>query len=131
MSMYKLAAKMKYRFKVHNGVVSVEDLWHLPMVGIGSIDELAITMDKEIKSQSQDSFVKPKDPVSKELQAKFDLVLDVIETRTKELNLRANAAAKKIERDKLLGAKVRMQDKELEGLSVEEIDEKLAALDED
>ncbi len=119
MSMFEKASRAKLRFSSGKGLVSVEDLWDLPMT---QLDRLAIALRKELRELGEaDSFIEAPKRGIEELQLKFDLAKYVIEVRLAE-----NAAEKKkqdnaAQKQKILEILGRKQDAALEGKSVEEL----------
>jgi len=85
--LFETATKSKFRYPSRKGNITTEDLWDLPLSsksGLISLDEVAKTLNKEIKEAEEESFVEEKSSVSKDLEAKFDIVKRVIEVRKGE-----------------------------------------------
>ena len=117
------ATRAKYRFTSSAGQLSAEDLWDLPLSGKGAnLDNIAKGLYKELKDADGDiSFVKPAVKTTVELQAKFDIVKYVIDTKMAERDARDAAETKSAMKQKLLAKLAEKQDKDLDSKSAEEI----------
>jgi hypothetical protein len=130
--MFDVATRQKLRFDSPKGLLSVEDLWDLPLTsttGRANLDEIALSLHKQLRNTADVvSFVDEQaktDPVS---QLKFDIVKHVIETRKKE-NADALAAKNKAEtKQRLLEVLAKKRDSTLEAMSEEDLLKKLAEL---
>ena len=122
-ALFLTAARSKFRFGSSAGQLSTEDLWDLPLSGRGAnLDEIARALHKGLKDADGDiSFVKPAVKTTVELQAKFDLVKYVIDTKMAD---EEKAATKQ----KLLAKLAEKQDKALDNLSEEQIKAMIDAL---
>ena len=51
-NLFEVAARKKYRFDSQKGLLSVEELWDLPLQSTKSVslDSIAIALNKEIKA---------------------------------------------------------------------------------
>ena len=122
-ALFLTAARSKFRFGSSAGQLSTEDLWDLPLSGRGAnLDEIARALHKGLKDADGDiSFVKPAVKTTVELQAKFDIVKYVIDTKMAD---EEKAATKQ----KLLAKLAEKQDKALDNLSEEQIKAMIDAL---
>ena len=130
--MFEKASRLKLRFSSPKGLISVEDLWDLPLTsstGRANLDDIAKGLYGETNSSNNVSFVTPDNSTaSEELRLKFDLVKYVIGVRLAE-NEAAKTAKNRSERKQQLMAI--LHDKENETLrnsSVEEIRKMLETL---
>ena len=124
------ATRTKLRFTSPCGLLSIEDVWDLPLTSKrgASLDALARTLYRELQETKEISFVDDPPPENTLAQLRFDLVKYVIDVKKAERQ-EALAAAEKAERKaKLLEALARKQDAALEGHSIEELQEMIAAL---
>lgn len=129
--MFEKATRTKLRFDTSRGLISVEDLWDLPLTsGVGklNLDDLARGLDAEIKQGAGISFVTEASTVSEKLKLKFDLVLHVITVKLAEnkaaLAVRANAEKKQ----QLLGIIAQKESEQLLGSSLDELKAMVASL---
>ncbi len=129
-ALFLTAARGKFRFSSSVGSLSAEDLWDLPLSGRGAnLDDIARSLYKGLKDADGDiSFVKPAVKTTVELQAKFDIVKFVIDTKMAERDARDVAEAKAATKQKLLAKLAEKQDKDLDSKSAEEIQAMIDAL---
>jgi hypothetical protein len=122
-NIFEQATRQKLRFDSAVGLLSVEDLWALPLSTINSskpnLDTIAVELNKALKG-TEESFVsnKKKDAV---LQLKFDIVKHIIDTRVQENEAKTaevQRASKISKIDELIAAK---ENEELANLSVEQL----------
>lgn len=129
-TLFLTAARQKFRFTSSAGILSAEDLWDLPLSGrSANLDNIARSLYKELKDADGDiSFVKPAVKTTVELQAKFDLVKYVIDTKMTERDARDVAEQKAATKQKLLAKLAEKQDKDLDSKSADEIQAMIDAL---
>ena len=128
--MFEKAARLALRFITPKGSLTVEDLWDLPLTSASgaSLDNIAKGLNRQIKEATTESFVVKTSKADEELQLKFDIVKHIIEVRLAENEVAKNAAAKKVQKAKLLEVLSRKQDAALEQKTPEEIEQMIAAL---
>jgi hypothetical protein len=132
MNLLLLAARNKFRFPSTKGVLTFEQLWDLPLQSKAgfSLDNVAQALDAEIQAAGRTSFVdKSGNPAKTELQAKLDLVVEVINAKQAENAAAANSARRRAEKDQLLEILHDKKKSELLGLSAAEIEARIAALE--
>ena len=79
MNIFERASRGKLRFQLGKGQASTEDLWDL---SLESLDKLAISINKTLKEQSQESFLSNKKNNASDLvQLKLDIVKHVITSK--------------------------------------------------
>ena len=120
--MYKKASRLKLRFLTEKGPLSVEQLWDLPMT---VLDRTAIALEKEYKDSGKKSFLAVKSKKDKEIKLKFDIVIDILNSKIDESKIASEAAGVKEHNQKILAKIAEAKDKELDDLSVEELEKKL------
>lgn len=129
MSIFEKATRQKLRFKTASGMVTTEDLWDMPLEGRVSLDNLARALNKEIKEQQEESFVKKPSSASTETKLKFDVVKHIIDVKIADQERAQKAAATRKEKQRILELMSRKQDQELEDKSLEELQKMLDSLD--
>ncbi|MDU8350814.1 hypothetical protein RYA05_02780 [Pseudomonas syringae pv. actinidiae] len=122
-NIFEQASRQKLRFDTGIGLLSVEDLWNLPLSTTNSskpnLDAIAVDLNKALKG-TEESFVsnKKKDAI---LQLKFDLVKHIIDTRMQEVDAKTKEAQRSAQIgkiDELIAAK---EDAALSELTIEQL----------
>lgn len=129
--MFEKAARNKVRFTTPNGVLSVEELWELPLTSNAkqaNLDAIAIQLDKELKDAGTTSFVKKTSKSDSITKLKFDIVLRVIEVRQAEAELAETKRSNSEKKQKLLSILAEKQDADLKGKSTEELQKLIGEL---
>jgi hypothetical protein len=127
--MFEQATRLKLRFETSRGMLSVEDLWDLPLSsqrGV-SLDEIAISLHNALKHDTI-SFVDDTEKPDPRLQLSFDLVKHVIDVRKAENKVAAEARAKAEQKQKILGIIARKEDMALEGMDIDKLREMIGTL---
>ena len=128
-ALFLTASRAKFRFPSSAGQLTVEDLWDLPLSGKGpNLDDTAKALHRGLKDADEVSFVKPAVKTTVDLQAKFDIVKHVIDTKMAERDASAAAADKAAIKQKLLAKLAEKKDKALDEMSTEQIEAMIAAL---
>lgn len=130
MNLIELAVRNKYRFQTNQGLVTVEDLFDLPLQSAhgASLDAVAIALNKQIKELGEESFVGETPVGSQKLNNQLEIVTYVIAIK-KEANAKVTeAAAKASQKAKIEELIARKQDSALEEKSLEELQKELASL---
>jgi hypothetical protein len=128
MNLFENASRKKLKFATTKGVMSVEDLWDL---SLESLDIIAIGLNKQIKNSDTESFIVKKSLVNTTLQLQFDIAVHIITVKQEEQEKRKLAkdkAEKRAQLKELIGKKIRNAQEEK---SLDELQEELAALDEE
>lgn len=116
MNTFEEAARKKLRFEYH-GLLSIEDLWDLP---IEDLDELYGILMSEQKTIQTESLLK-KSSKNSSLNLKISIVRHVVETLLQEDEARKNRANIKLQKEKIANIIQKKQDEGLENMSVEEL----------
>lgn len=125
MSNFEKASRHALRFTTPKGAVTTEDLWDLPLTaanGGASLNNIALTINRQLKETETESFVDPAPKTDAVLQLKLDIVKHVISVRQAENEAAKSAKAIKEQKQKLLEILDRKKNAELEGKSVEELE---------
>jgi hypothetical protein len=121
-NIFELASRKKFRFESKVGLLSVEELWELPLSSKtkANLDEVAILINSRLKQQTE-SFVGEGSAVNKDDELRLELVKHIISVRKAEVA----AATEKVERaeqrariDALIQKK---QDQKLEETPLEDL----------
>lgn len=131
-NIFEQASRLNLQFGTNKGSLSVSDLWQLPLTsktGL-SLDGIAIGLHTAIKDVGEiKSFVDEKSMVGTELlQLRFDIVKHIIDVRKTENQAKLAEADRKEKKQKLLDLLAQKDNEELNSLSREEIQKRLADL---
>lgn len=124
--MFEKATRKKLRFNTANGLLSVEDLWDLPLT---HLDKLAVSINKQIKEVGEESFISNK-RVPENLTLSFDIVKHVIEVKLAEAEAKKIASERKAKREKLLSIIEQKQNEADLTKSIDDLRKELAELEE-
>jgi hypothetical protein len=135
-NLFELASRKKLRFQSAKGELTVEQLWDLPLISKSptrdvkcDLDTLARDISRELKAQAEDSFVETKtNPEKARLELALELVKYVIGVKIEQRDNAEKDKERRVERERLLNALERSQEKALEELTPEQIQEKLKQL---
>lgn len=132
MNIFELATRESYRFETTKGLLTVEDLWVLPLTttrqnGV-SLDTVAKEINKQLKTTEEESFVTQRTSKDVTLAIKLDIVKHIIAVKLEENQASRTAAAKAEEKAKLLAILAKKQEQSLENLTEAEILAKLESM---
>ncbi len=125
MSIFEKATRQKLGFSSNKGILSVEDVWDLSLKDLNS---LAKGYKKILKESEEEDFLEEKSNEDVYTKLAFDIVLHILNVKKAEKKSRDDAGVKKAEKEKLLRILERKQNENLETLSEEEIQAKIAEL---
>jgi len=120
--MFEKASRIKLRFKANVGLVSVEDLWDLTLT---SLDSIAKDLNKQIKAESEESFITVKSKSNAALELGFEIVKHIIKVKLEEAEVKKLAAEKKAQKQKIMGLIEEKKDQALSAKSLEELQAEL------
>lgn len=127
-SMFEQASRSKLRFESPRGLLSVEDLWDLPLTSPSgnraNLDAIAIELHRQTRDSAEVlSFVNPsvENGARAELDMKFAIVKHVIGVKVRERDELKAAAERRDKKNRLLELIARKQDEELSSKPVEEL----------
>ena len=130
--MFEKATRLKLRFDTVRGSQSVEDLWDLPLTTTKPsglcLDQVAIDLNRQIKTTETESFVTDTPKVDTELQLRFDIVKHIIEVKRAENAAARDKADRAGKKARLLEIMARKQNEALEGKSLDELQAEIDAL---
>lgn len=121
MENFKEASKQKLRFQ-YKGMLSTEQLWDL---SLDELDELAVSLEIEHKQSGKKSFLAKTSVKDKTAKLKFDVVLEVLNSKSNDIEAAAQAQEDKDHNKKIIALIAEKQDESLKGLSVKELQKKL------
>lgn len=131
MDIFEQATRTKLRFQTSKGMLTVEDLWDVPLQSKTSginLDDIARRLSRELKEQATESFVDKPAKTDSATALAFDVVKHIIGVRLVERDAAALAAANKEKKQKLLEILARKEDEGLSALSADELRAQINAL---
>lgn len=132
MNIFEQASRDKLRFVSNKGLISIEDLWDLPLTSKGGfdLDSVARNANAAVKAAAEESFVAPvANPGKALLDLRLEVVKHVIAVRLKENEDARTKAARAAERARLIDALANKQDEKLRTMTTEEVQARIAELD--
>lgn len=133
MNIFERASRAKLRVDSTVGLLTVEQLWDLPLTAKGDrpdLDKIARAVNTELKSLEEGSFVTiTPDPRKTDLELKLDILKHVIEAKMTAKAAAEKAAENAERKRKLLSALASKEEAELSGMSKEQIEAEIAKLD--
>ena len=135
-NIYKQAAQQKLRFESKRGVLTVEDLFLLPLSqGEINLRELTIAVNKNLAESNTDvpDFLTDEYQEQAEDQQRYqlqlDILKDVIETRKEEIQAVIDAHKRDQERAAIRELIAKKKQQNLKDLSIDELEAKLKNID--
>jgi uncharacterized small protein (DUF1192 family) len=131
-NIFEYATRNNLRFASSRGLLTVEQLWDVPLRSSGdfNLNAIAKAANKAWKDLIEESFVETaKTPEHTHRETALEIVKYIIETKIGEEAAAQKRAEDKIEKEKLLKILAEKQDGKLSDLSVAELKRRIAALD--
>lgn len=125
-NLFVTATRKKLRFPTNKGEIPVEDLWDLSLT---SLDAVAVNLDDQIQKGGRKSFIGRRDTTASVNETKLDIVKVIIEVKQAEAEAAKTRAEKASQKEFLNSLLEKKKIAQLEGLSVDEIEKQLAALE--
>jgi len=119
MENFKLASQQKLRFQTNKGLLSVEQLWDL---SLEDLDALAVSLETEHKESGKKSFLVKTSVKDKTAKLRFDVTLDVLNTKVEEMQAAQEAAEIKEHNKKIITLISEKQDESLKGKSIKQLE---------
>ena len=119
--MFKKAIKEKLRFKTVKGMISVEDLFDLPLKSADkfNLNEIAKTIYSELKSESEIDFVGTSSTEDTTNNLKLEIVKEIIKDKKEEIESKEVALANKTHNENIDELIRKKKEAELENLDIE------------
>lgn len=131
-NLFLLASRQKFRFPSDRGDLHLEQLWDIPLSARNgfSLDAVAVTVNRELKSMQEESFVEVSpNPRRGELEAMLEIVKTVIAIKQQEAKQKAEAESKAALKRQIREAIEAKKQEGLASASLEELQAKLAELE--
>ena len=120
--MYKEASKLGLRIQAKQGLLSVEQLWNLPLK---ELDSIAVALQEAQEKAGKKSFLVTKSQEDEIAQLKFKIVYDILETKVKESEALKTAKENKAHNQRILNLINDKKEESLKSLSIEELEKEL------
>lgn len=128
---FKQATKLKLRFSSVRGDLTVEDLWDLPLTSKSnlSLDGVGKPIQKALRESDEDSLVAVPTTSKNELNSlRLAVIKEIISVKQEENLIKQNQAAIESQKALLKQALASKKVDEINSLSVEEIEKRLASM---
>lgn len=128
---FKQATKLKLRFSSVRGDLTVEDLWDLPLTSKSnlSLDGVGKPIQKALRESDEDSLVAIPTTSKNELNSlRLAIIKEIISVKQEENLIKQNQAAIESQKALLKQALASKKVDEINSLSVEEIEKRLASM---
>ena len=129
--MFEKATRQQLRFNSKKGLLSVEDLWTLPLKASGTsvdLDDVAKIVHKELKESEEVSFVAPVTSSNTAAQLKMDIVKHIIAVKLAEQDAAEKARETKEKKQMIMQIIAEKQNQALANSSVEDLQKMLDSL---
>ena len=129
-NIFEQASRKKLRFATSQGLLSVDDLWDLPLTSKGraNLDDIARSYSRELKAQAEESFVNKPAAKDKTLELGFEIVKYIIDTLLAERAATKEAEEKRVKRQKIIDLIARKEEEALGATDLEDLRKQLEAL---
>lgn len=131
MNIFEKASRVSLRFPSNKGLLAAEQLWGIPLQSKNGfdLDSIAKSVNSVLKTGAETSFVSTaSSPAQDEAQLQMDILKYVIADRLAENEAARGAAARKAERERLVGILGDKQEEDLRKLSADELAARIAKL---
>lgn len=131
MNIFEQATRQALRFSSPKGLLTVEDLWALPLTsstGKANLDDIAKELFTQLKNETNISFVKKAATADEKVQLSFDIVKHIIEVRVAESEAAAVARGNAEKKQRLLAVLEQKENDQLGSLSIDELRAQINAL---
>ena len=119
MENFKLASQEKFRYQTSRGSLTTEQLWDL---SIEDLDTLAVQLDSEYTKSGKKSFIAKSSAKDKTAKAKFDIVLEVLNTKQEHIQAAQEALEIKEHNKKIIALISEKKDESLKGKTIKQLE---------
>lgn len=122
-SMFEAAVRNKVRFDSPKGLLTVEDLYDLPLTSAkgANLDDIALALDSKLSTTKIASFVAPVKRAADDTQLKFEIVKHVIATKIAERDAAAERVQRAEKKQAILAAIAQKETEQLTSSSIEDL----------
>ena len=122
MDKFMLASREKLRVQTSKGLLSVEQLWELPVT---ELDSLAVSLEEEANKSKGKSFLVKRVTKDATAKLKFDIALEILQTKVAEAEEAKQKKEDKEHNEKILALIMDKKDQSLKGKSIKELEKML------
>lgn len=122
MDNFKLASQQKLRYQTNRGSLTTEQLWDL---SLEELDTLAVSLETEHEQSGKKSFLRKTTEKDKTEKLRFEIVLDVLNTKVEIANALSEAQEIKEHNKKIIALISEKQDESLKGKSIKQLESML------
>jgi hypothetical protein len=131
-NIFEIASRAKLRFTSTRGLLTVEQLWDLPLLTQDGfcLDAVAREANKNLKSLTEESFVATeRTPAHDKAEVTLEVVKHIIAVKIAEEAANKKRAENRVKKARLLEILAEKEDGKMSELSVKELQKQIAALD--
>ncbi len=124
------ASRKKLRFPSGVGMLSVEDLWDIPLTNNTSVslDNIAKAVNRDLKATEEESFVEAHTAQNNDLSLRLDIVKRIIEVKLADRSRAEKSAETKAKKQQILELLQNKENASLAEKTPEELRELLDSL---
>jgi len=121
--MFEKASRKKLRFQTSKGLLTIEDLWDIPLKSQNgfSLDSIAKRLNRELRDEVEESFVDGKSSVRDLLELQFEIVKHIIAVRLQEAKDAQDKVLKQQKAAKIKDILARKEEDALANMTPEEL----------
>ena len=121
--MFENVSRRKLRFESPKGMLTVEDLWDLPLTSTtkANLYTIANELYRALKAASQESFINTVRSAGDGLQLKFDIAKYIYDTKQEEQRIARDSEERAEKKQKIMAIIARKQDGVLESASLDDL----------
>lgn len=129
--MFEKAARLKLRFESTKGMLSVEDLWDLPLTsnsGKANLDDIAKNLHKQLKNGDDVSFVIKEKKSDGSIQLSFDIVIYIINVKIAEAEDQRKQAENRDRKQQLMAIISQKENDQFASMDLDELKKLVAQM---
>lgn len=116
-NLFEVATRKQYRFH-YKGMLSVEELWQLPLNGLDSVFK---ALNSQVKQATEESLLDNKTKEDEELTNKIEIVKHIVEVKLSEQSVKEGEKLRKERNQKIMSILAIKEEDELQNKSPEEL----------
>lgn len=128
--MFEKATRQKLRFQTDKGLLTVEDLWDLPLTSLRgtNLDDIARKLHSDLKNYDNVSFVVKERKSDESIQLAFDIVKHIIDVKLVERDVAQQAAVNKERKQQIMQLIANKEQSALAELPLDELRKMVEAM---